>query len=102
MTTFALGDVLHAKRYRRLATERAAFVAANYNTHVMNAVETVECVGIDLSLIEESLRLTPEQRTLQHQTALEMALQSEAAFQNSTSKREDDGTQSTLAASVRG
>ncbi len=47
----------------------------------MSDIETAEQLGIDLTLIEESLRLTPEQRALQHQRALEMALQMQAAYQ---------------------
>ena len=46
----------------------------------MNAIEAAEQAGIDLTLIEESLRLTPEERARQHQRALDMALQLEAAF----------------------
>jgi hypothetical protein len=67
----------------------------------MNVTEVAERAGIDLSLIEESLRLTPEQRAVQHQVALEMALQLEAAYQLSKGKRHDDGTQSTAAAALR-
>jgi hypothetical protein len=48
----------------------------------MNAIEAAEHAGFDMSLIEESLRRTPEQRALQHQAALEMALQLEAAYQS--------------------
>jgi hypothetical protein len=66
----------------------------------MNAVDTAERAGIDISLIEQSLRLTPEQRAREHQRALEMALQLQAAYQTSLSKR-DDGTQSTPAETVR-
>jgi hypothetical protein len=67
----------------------------------MNAKEAAEQAGIDLSLIEESLRLTPELRALQHQAALEMALQLEAAYHASNSKRHDDGTQQTAATTLR-
>jgi hypothetical protein len=35
--------------------------------------------GFDLSLVDESLRLTPEQRLLQHQAALELMLAMERA-----------------------
>lgn len=48
----------------------------------MNAIEAAEHAGFDMSLIEASLRCTPEQRALQHQAALEMALQLEAAYQS--------------------
>jgi hypothetical protein len=50
----------------------------------VSAIEAAERLGIDLSLIEESLRLTPEQRAVEHQRALEMALQLEAAWQSRT------------------
>jgi len=50
----------------------------------MSAVEKAKCLGIDLSLVDESLRRTPEQRALEHQRALEMALQLEAAWQART------------------
>jgi hypothetical protein len=45
----------------------------------MSASDAAERAGIDLSLIEENLRLTPEQRVLQHEAALELVLQMEAA-----------------------
>ena len=67
----------------------------------MNAIQEAEQAGIDLSLIDESLRLTPEQRALQHQSALDMALQLECAYHASRSKRRDDGTQSTAAETLR-
>ena len=67
----------------------------------MTATEAAERAGIDLSLIDESLRLTPERRALQHQAALEMALQLEAAYHASNSNRHDDGTQPTAAKTLR-
>jgi hypothetical protein len=67
----------------------------------MNAIQAAEQAGIDLSLIEESLRLTPEQRALQHQSSLEMALQLEEAYNASRGERRDDGTQSTAAKTLR-
>ena len=39
----------------------------------MTAVERAEAYGIDLSLITENLRLTPEERVDQNQAALEFA-----------------------------
>jgi hypothetical protein len=36
----------------------------------MSAWETAEALGIDMSLVESSLRLTPDQRLLQHDCAL--------------------------------
>jgi hypothetical protein len=68
---------------------------------LMNAIEAAEQAGIDLSLIEESLRLTPEQRALQHQSALAMALQLEEAYRASRGQRRNDGTQSTAAEALR-
>jgi hypothetical protein len=62
----------------------------------MNATEAAERAGIDLSLIEENLRLTPEQRALQHDSALELALLMEAAGQ-----RLRNATQPTTPAPVR-
>ncbi|CAK0749407.1 hypothetical protein CCP3SC15_1600002 [Gammaproteobacteria bacterium] len=59
----------------------------------MNAIEAAEHAGFDMSLIDDSLRCSPEQRALQHQSALEMALQLEAAYQSSQSKPYGDGTQ---------
>jgi hypothetical protein len=58
----------------------------------MSAIEEASRAGIDLSLIDECLRLSPEQRAIQHQEALQLALQLEAAYRAS---REYDGTQST-------
>jgi hypothetical protein len=49
----------------------------------MSAIEEATRAGIDLSLIDENLRLTPEQRALQHQAALNMVLELEAAFRAS-------------------
>ena len=67
----------------------------------MHAVQTAEQVGIDLTLIEESLRFTPEERALQHQRALEMALQLEAAFLARAESGGDGGIESTPANTVR-
>jgi hypothetical protein len=47
----------------------------------MNPIEAAERAGIDLSLIDESLRLTPEQRALQHDAALALVLQLESLGQ---------------------
>jgi hypothetical protein len=44
-----------------------------------NAVEEAERAGFDLSLAEESLSLSYDQRALQHQEALYLALELEAA-----------------------
>lgn len=57
-----------------------------------NAIEAAELAGFDMSLIEESLRCTPEQRALQHQAALEMALQLETAYQLLKGKQYGDRT----------
>ena len=62
----------------------------------MTAIETAERAGIDLSLIDESLRLTPEQRALQHDSALDLVLQMESA-----GRQLRDATQQTLSSNVR-
>lgn len=49
----------------------------------MFAIDEAVRAGIDLSLIDESLRLTSEQRAVQHQAALDMALQLEATYRAS-------------------
>ena len=43
------------------------------------AVEEAERAGFDMSLVDESLRLSYEQRALQHQEALNLALELERA-----------------------
>jgi hypothetical protein len=45
----------------------------------MDPQRTAELAGFDLTLIDESLRISPEQRALQHQQALTLALQLEMA-----------------------
>jgi len=45
----------------------------------MDSQRTAELAGFDLSLIDESLRSSPEQRALQHQEALTLLLQLEIA-----------------------
>jgi len=45
----------------------------------MDAQRIAELAGFDLSLIDESLRSSPEQRVLQHQQALTLMLQLETA-----------------------
>jgi hypothetical protein len=45
----------------------------------MDPQRTAELAGFDLSLIDESLRISPEQRVLQHQQALTLMLQLEMA-----------------------
>ncbi|HEX5122677.1 MAG TPA: hypothetical protein VFV97_05465 [Rhodanobacteraceae bacterium] len=48
----------------------------------MAASEVIEAAvraGIDLGLVDDNLRLTPEQRALQHQAALDFALEVERA-----------------------
>ena len=46
-----------------------------------NALEVAERAGIDLGLVRDNLRLTHEQRVLQHQAALDLALEVERAGQ---------------------
>lgn len=43
----------------------------------MNSVQRAEAAGFDMSLIEENLRCSYEQRALQHQAALDLALELE-------------------------
>ena len=38
----------------------------------MTAIQEAEQAGFDLSLVDESLRCSPEQRALQHQMTLEL------------------------------
>jgi hypothetical protein len=45
----------------------------------MTPAQQVREAGFDLSLVDGSLRLTPEQRLLQHQAALELMLAMERA-----------------------
>ena len=43
------------------------------------AIEAAMQAGIDLGLVDDNLRLTHEQRALQHQAALDFALEVERA-----------------------
>ena len=47
----------------------------------LSAIEVAARAGIDLGLVDDNLRLTPEQRVLQHQAALDFALEIERAGQ---------------------
>ena len=47
------------------------------NTSKITAIHEAEQAGIDLSLIDENLRWSYEQRALQHQAALNLALELE-------------------------
>ena len=67
----------------------------------MNAIEAAEHAGIDLTLIDEALRLTPEQRAIQHQRALELALQLRSAFEARTSDRGNDRVEQASSDSLR-
>lgn len=58
-----------------------------------NDLEVANKAGIDLSLIEENLRLTPEQRLLQHQSALDMLVQLQSAYSSTLSRTNNDHTQ---------
>ena len=46
------------------------------------AIEAAVRAGIDLGLVDDNLRLTHEQRALQHQAALDFALEVERAGQD--------------------
>lgn len=63
---------------------------------VMTAVEQAQLAGFDMSLVEESLRCSYQQRALQHQAALELALELAAIGQ-----RLRDRAQQTVPAPVR-
>jgi hypothetical protein len=45
----------------------------------MTVIQQAEEAGYDLSLVDESLRLSPEQRLLQHQRSLDLVLAMEQA-----------------------
>ena len=45
----------------------------------MNALESAEAAGVDLSLIDDSLSRSYEERAIQHQEALNLALEMERA-----------------------
>jgi hypothetical protein len=62
----------------------------------MDPQRIAELAGFDLSLIDESLRSSPEQRVLQHQQALTLMLQLEMAGKDFRER-----TQSTPAAADR-
>jgi len=47
----------------------------------LTATDIAEAAGFDMSLIRESLRLSCEQRILQHQAALDLMLELERAGQ---------------------
>lgn len=59
----------------------------------MNSLDIAIKAGIDVSLIEENLRLTLEQRVEQHQRALDMLEQLESAFTDAQKKPLDDNPQ---------
>ena len=48
-------------------------------TEASTDIEAAERAGIDLGLIDDNLRLSHEQRALQHQAALDLALEVERA-----------------------
>jgi hypothetical protein len=51
----------------------------DYSESQLKAIAEAEAYGIDLSIGRELLRLTPTQRALQHQEALNLALAMEEA-----------------------
>lgn len=63
------------------------------NAIATTAAQEAEQAGFDLSLVDESLRISPEQRALQHQRALALALELEKI-----GRQLRDRTQSTSAA----
>jgi hypothetical protein len=64
---------------RHSSPARYAFAVPLLTRQPMNAIREAERAGFDLSLVEESLRCSPEQRALQHQEALNLALALEQA-----------------------
>ena len=62
----------------------------------MNPIESAEAAGVDLSLIDDSLSRSYEERAVQHQEALNLALEMERAG-NELRERH----QSTSSASLR-
>jgi hypothetical protein len=62
----------------------------------LNPIEEAERAGFDMSLVEESLGYSYEQRALYHQAALVLALEMEDA-----GRRIRDRHQSTITASLR-
>lgn len=62
----------------------------------MSAIEEAQLAGFDLSLVDESLRCSYEERALQHQSALELALELEKIGQQLR-----DPAQSTTSAPLR-
>lgn len=62
----------------------------------MSAVKIAERAGFDLSLVDESLRCSPQERARQHQAALEVALELETI-----GRQLRDRTQSTSTATLR-
>ena len=67
----------------------------------MSAIDAARDFGIDLSLIDESLGLTPEQRAIQHQNALDMARQMKAAFEAREGGNRDGRAQSSTTDPIR-
>jgi hypothetical protein len=65
-------------------------------TEPLNAIAEAERAGFDLSLIEESLCHSYEQRAVHHQRALDLALELEKAGQQLRER-----SQSTATASLR-
>jgi hypothetical protein len=62
----------------------------------MNAIDEARLAGFDLTLVDESLRCSYEQRVRQHQAALALALEMEKIGQQLRER-----TQSTAAAPLR-
>jgi hypothetical protein len=60
---------------------------------MQTALEIAKHAGFDLSLIEENLRLTPEQRLLQHQLALDALQQLYNAHQSAFKLQNNDQAQ---------
>jgi hypothetical protein len=52
---------------------------APHSTATPSAIEVAMRAGIDIGLLEDNLRMSHEQRVLQHQDALDLALHLERA-----------------------
>jgi len=60
---------------------------------MINSLETATKAGLDVSLIEENLRLTPDKRLLQHQLALDMLEQLQSAYHAKPKHPDNDQSQ---------
>lgn len=71
------GRLLRLQLTGRMIRGRIKLIVMNGGT--LNAIEAAERGGVDLSLIDESLGYSYEERAVHHQRALNMALEFERA-----------------------